>query len=87
MSNLQWYSYYTSNKNVIISEFGWGPVLIYFNYPYEERDEELKLKSIIFIKEVDNQITHPASPYYDCLHVLKNIQMIYNTDLLGYIEY
>ena len=70
MSNLQWYSYYTSNKNVIISEFGWGPFFIYFNYPYEERDEELKLKSILFIKEVDNQLIHPASHNYNGLNVI-----------------
>ena len=46
ISSVQWYSNYTSEKNVIIGEVGWNHLFIYFNFPFEDYDENHTFSSI-----------------------------------------
>lgn len=38
----QWYSENTEDKNVIITEFGFNYMFMYYDYPYGEKDEDLR---------------------------------------------
>ena len=55
VSSLQWYSTYTSNENIVLSEFGWGYVIDYYDYPFENGDELLIYNESIYIlpSEID----------------------------------
>ena len=38
----QWYSEHTSDKNVVITEFGLQYMFWYYDYPYNEKDENIE---------------------------------------------
>ncbi|MFX1258455.1 MAG: hypothetical protein ACFFAN_11385 [Promethearchaeota archaeon] len=39
---VEWYSEHTSEKNVIVSKFGYNYIFMYYDYPYNKKDENLK---------------------------------------------
>lgn len=59
VSTVQWYSNYTSNQNVIIAEFGWGPIFIYYDYPFDESNATRPLNSTIFFLTVSEDYLNP----------------------------
>ena len=61
---IKWYSNYTSNKSVIIAEYGWEHVFVYYDYPFGSSNDSFK--SIFVYVYDNNQYMSPAD------HVLKN---------------
>jgi len=59
VSTVQWYSNYTSNQNVIIAEFGWSSIFIYYDYPFNENNATLPLNSVIFFHSASNNYLNP----------------------------
>jgi len=59
ISSVQWYSNYTSEKNVIIGELGWDYLLIYFNFPFENYEENQPFKSIQNFIPANDTLMHP----------------------------
>ncbi len=59
ISSVQWYSNYTSEKNVIIGELGWDYLLIYFNFPFEDYEENQPFKSIQNFIPANDTLMHP----------------------------
>jgi len=48
ISSVQWYSNYTSEKNVIIGEVGWNHLFIFFNFPFGDLEENQPFSSILY---------------------------------------
>ncbi len=61
---IEWYSNYTSNKNVIIAEYGWEHVFVYYDYPFESNT--VSFKGIFVYIYADNQYMIPSK------HILPN---------------
>ena len=52
INNMQWFSDYNSQKQVIISEFSWEYVFIYYDYPYSDGQKDpFSIHTFITIKE------------------------------------
>jgi hypothetical protein len=82
VNSIQWYSNYTSNKTLIISEFGWHAIFIYYGYPFEHKNEELTLDSIYHFLTVDNQFLNPSLHISNGTNRLKELKSSYNTDIV-----
>jgi hypothetical protein len=79
ISSVQWYSNYTSEKNVIIGEVGWNHLFIYYNFPFEDYEENQPLTSIQYFIPVNNTLMHPdnhVDEYGE--NILKQIKLHYN---------
>ncbi len=61
ISSVQWYSNYTSEKNVIIGEVGWSHLFIYFNFPFEDYEEKQPFSSIQNFIPVNDTLMHPEN--------------------------
>ncbi|MCK4286040.1 MAG: hypothetical protein KAX18_07545, partial [Candidatus Lokiarchaeota archaeon] len=59
VSTVQWYSNYTSNQNVMIAEFGWSSIFIYYDYPFNENNATLPLNTVIFFHTASNNYLNP----------------------------
>ncbi len=82
VNSIQWYSNYTSNKDVIISKFGWYAIFIYYDYPFEDKNKNFPLESIHNFILVDNQLVHPNLHISNGTNILKNLKLTYNTDVV-----
>ncbi|MHA1472604.1 MAG: hypothetical protein ACTSQW_05860, partial [Promethearchaeota archaeon] len=43
LSAVQWYLHNTDERNLLVLEFGWNPVFLYYDYPYEEKNSSLSI--------------------------------------------
>lgn len=75
VSTVQWYSNYTSNQNVMIGEFGWGPIFIYYDYPFEENNATRPLTSVIFFHTATNNYLNPKLHIQNGTNVLAELKM------------
>jgi hypothetical protein len=46
-----WYSEHTEDKNVIITEFGFNYMFMYYDYPYDKGDTDLRGRNIHYFKD------------------------------------
>ena len=82
VNSIQWYSKYSSNKDLVISKFGWYAIFIYYDYPFEDKNKTLPLDSIYSFLVVDNELVHPNLHISNGSNVLKNLKSLYNTDVI-----
>ncbi len=82
VSSVKWFANYTDNKQVIISEFGWEAIFVYYDYPFEDENENLALMSIHFFKAVEYQLVHPALHNISGSNNLKNIKLFFLTNVI-----
>jgi len=61
---IKWYSNYTTNNNVIIAEYGWEHVFVYYDYPFGATN--VSFGDIFIYIYADNQYMIPVN------HFLKN---------------
>jgi len=55
-----WYSKHTENKNVIVTEFGFNYMFMYYDYPYSQGDTDLRGRHIHkFIDARDDDLFQP----------------------------
>ena len=64
VDSIEWYSNYTSNTNVIIAEYGWEHVFVYYDYPFGNTN--VPFKEIYVYIYADNQYMSPDN------HILEN---------------
>lgn len=80
--SIQWYSNYSSNGKVIISNFGWHGIFLYYDYPYEEHNQSLSLTSIDYFLLIENQFLYPNLHISNGSNVLKNLKSDDNTEVI-----
>ncbi|MFX0026992.1 MAG: hypothetical protein ACFE8M_11330 [Candidatus Hermodarchaeota archaeon] len=79
--SLRWYSNYTSEVNLVISEFGNFYVIMYYEYPYEENNKSILAYNLInFI--LDLAIFKPANHFYaNGTNKLQQMKETLNTEI------
>jgi len=82
VNSIQWYSNYTSNKTLIISEFGWYAIFIYYDYPFEDKNKEFNFELIYYFLTVDSHLVHPSLHIFNGTNILKNLKSLYNTEVI-----
>ena len=82
VSNIRWYSRYTSDRNVIISEFGWKHVFKYYDFPFDNRSEALLYNETDIFLKYDIDLFPPENHFYENgTNILQEIKREYNTDV------
>jgi len=82
VNSIEWFSNYTSNKKVIFSKFGWYAIFVYYDYPYEDKNEELELEAIHYFLLLDSVYVHPSSHISNGTNILKELKSSYGTDVI-----
>ncbi len=82
VNSVQWYINYASSEHVIISEFGWGPIFIYYGYPYEDKNLTLVLGSVYLLLTINESLLHPSLHNLNGANVLKNVSETYVTEVI-----
>lgn len=76
------YMTYTSDKNVIIMEFGWSNVFLFYEFPYEENNQSLiDVDFEIFILATRENIFPENHIDENGTNILKELKKEYNTDV------
>lgn len=82
VSTLQWYSNNTHNQNVVFSEFGWGYVINYYDYPFNDKDGALLYNENIYIIPTEIDLFPPANHINESgINLLKELKNKYKTDV------
>lgn len=82
LSAVNWYVDYSDNKNVLVMEFGWNPVFVYYDYPYDEKNSSLPLTTTQYYITFNNSIINPDNHIDENgTNVLKELKKNYNTDI------
>ena len=82
VNSIQWYSHNTSNKTLIITEYGWHAIFIYYDYPFEDKNKELDLESVHYFLTVDSTIVHPSLHISNGTNRLQELKSSYNTEVV-----
>ncbi len=81
-SLLRYQMRYTSDKNVIITEFGWKNVFLFYEFPYEENNRSLtEVDPNIFILANKENIFPENHILENGTNILKQLKKRYNTDV------
>ncbi|MFX1380669.1 MAG: hypothetical protein ACFFA4_16420 [Promethearchaeota archaeon] len=59
VGSIQWYSDYSPYHNVVIGEFGWSSIIIYYDYPFEDNNASLPLNSVMVFLSASNEFLNP----------------------------
>ncbi len=74
ISTVQWYSNYKSDQNVVIAEFGWDPIFMYYGYPFEENNASLPLSDVIYFLMVSNDYLNPRFHIQNGTNILSDLK-------------
>jgi hypothetical protein len=83
-SLIQWYTNYSSDKNVIITEFGWSYVFTYYDYPFDDKGVAISYNGEDFFIFLRHEIDlFPPSNHFDenGTNILKEIKETEGTDV------
>ena len=67
---IEWYANFSPSQDVVIGEFGWSSIIIYYDYPFENKNASLPLNSVLFFVTASNEYLNP------------NLQIQNNTNVL-----
>ncbi|MFX0005706.1 MAG: hypothetical protein ACFFA7_00745 [Promethearchaeota archaeon] len=67
---IEWYANFSPSQYVVIGEFGWSSIIIYYDYPFENKNASLPLNSVLFFVTASNDYLNP------------NMQVQNNTNIL-----
>jgi len=82
LSAVNWYVDYSDNKNVLVLEFGWNPVFVYYDYPYDEKNISLPFDSTQFYVTFKDYLIKPENHIDENgRNVLKELKKYHNTDV------
>jgi hypothetical protein len=59
VSTVIWYTNYNTNQNIIIAEFGWSSIFVYYDYPFNEKNATISLNSVILFYTASNDYFNP----------------------------
>ena len=83
VAGAEWYSEHTEDKNVIITEFGLNYMFYYYDYPYNEKDEDLRGRHIhYFLDTQDNELFEPDEHTDNGTNHLEELKEEYETDVV-----
>ncbi len=82
ISQIQWYSNRTSNKNVIITEVGWSQAFKYYGYLFDNKSEALHYNENFYFLKYDIDLFLPSNHYNESgVNILKEIKKNHDTDV------
>ena len=82
LTAVQWYLQNSDNRNLLVLEFGWNPVFIYYDYPYEEKNSLLPFNTTQDFLTFNNILIVPDNHFYDNgTNVLKELKEHRNMDV------
>ena len=82
LSAVDWYLDNSENKNTLVLEFGWNPVYLYYDYPFEDENSSLPLTRTQYYVTFSNTLINPENHIDEHgTNVLKELKARYNTDV------
>jgi len=82
LTAVQWYLQNSDDRNLLVLEFGWNPVFIYYDYPYEEKNSSLPFNTTQDFITFNNILIVPENHFYDNgTNILKELKEHKNTDV------
>jgi len=82
LSAVRWYLQNSDDKNVLVLEFGWNPVFVYYDYPYDEKNSSLPLTTTQYYITFNSSIINPDNHIDENgENVLKELKKNYNADI------
>jgi hypothetical protein len=82
VSVIQWYTNNTSNTSVILTEFGWGYVINYYDYPFYDINEALVYNENIYIYPAQLDLFPPHNHINESgINILREIKEEYDSDV------
>lgn len=82
VSTLQWYSNNTSNQNVVFSEFGWGYVIDYYDYPFDDEYKAFLYNGSIYILATEVDFFPPNNHINESgINLLREFKEKYDSDV------
>ena len=75
LTAVQWYLQNSDDRNLLVLEFGWNPVFLYYDYPYEEKNSSLPMTTTQDFITFNNILIVPDNHFYDNgTNVLKELK-------------
>jgi hypothetical protein len=75
LTAVQWYLQNSDDRNLLVLEFGWNPVFLYYDYPYEEKNSSLSITTTQDFITFNNILIVPDNHFYDNgTNVLKELK-------------
>jgi len=65
LTAVQWYLQNSDDRNLLVLEFGWNPVFLYYDYPYEEKNSSLPIATTQDFMTFNNILIVPDNHFYD----------------------
>ena len=81
VSTVQWYSTYSSNQNVIIAEFGWSSIFIYYDYPFNEGNATIPLNDTLIFRTATNDFLNPRFHIQNDVNLLIELKIGLEKDI------
>ncbi|MBY9008377.1 MAG: hypothetical protein KGD74_00765 [Candidatus Lokiarchaeota archaeon] len=82
LTAVQWYLQNTDDRNLLVVEFGWNPVFLYYDYPYEEKNSSLPITTTQDFITFNNTLIVPDNHFYDNgTNILRELKEHKNTDI------
>ncbi|MFW9785398.1 MAG: hypothetical protein ACFFFB_24165, partial [Candidatus Heimdallarchaeota archaeon] len=79
---INWYTNYTSNQSVILTEFGWGYIFNYYDYPFYNKTDIILYNGNIYISANTINLFPPDNHINGTgVNLLKKIKDDYNSDV------
>ncbi|MHA1233535.1 MAG: hypothetical protein ACTSQL_00440 [Promethearchaeota archaeon] len=82
LTAVHWYLQNSDDRNLLIVEFGWFPVFLYYDYPYEDKNSSLSIGTTQDFITINNILIIPDNHLYDNgTNVLKELKEQRNKDV------
>jgi len=82
LTAVHWYLQNSEDKNLLVVEFGWYPVFLYYDYPYEEKNSSLPIATTQDFITFNNILIVPDNHFYDNgTNVLQELKEHKNMDV------
>ncbi len=82
INTFKWHTNYSTNKSVIITEFGIDNIFIYYKYPYNTENKDLKTDDIYEFISIRQNLFPPENHYDENgVNRLKEIKNSYGNDV------
>jgi len=65
LTAVQWYLQNSEDRNLLVLEFGWNPVFLYYDYPYEEKNSSLSMTTTQDFITFNNILIVPDNHFYE----------------------
>ncbi|MBY9016146.1 MAG: hypothetical protein KGD68_10675 [Candidatus Lokiarchaeota archaeon] len=82
LTAVQWYLQNSDNRNLLVVEFGWSVVFLYYDYPYEEKNSSLPITTTQDFITFNNILIIPENHFDDNgTNILRELKENRNMDV------